>query len=146
NAMHQKIVFDVTRAYYSLSAAQRRVEVARVAQNQSQVVQDATESRRARGVATLPEVLQARERTAHAAYELQAATRGEIDARMGLLEAMGVAPTTALRIAGVAGRPLPPLLRATAEALRAGGPAQRTALLARVAVVRARDAEGRKAQ
>src|SRR4029434_3620193 len=78
NAMHQKIVFDVTRAYYTLSAAQRRVEVAQVAQNQSRVVQDATESRRSRGLSTVPEVLQARERTAHAAYELQGATARRI--------------------------------------------------------------------
>jgi outer membrane protein len=146
NAMHQKVVFDVTRAYYTLSAAQRRVEVAQVAQNQSQVVQDATEARRSRGLSTLPELLQARERTAHAAYELQAATAGEIDARMGLLEAMGVAPTTALRIAGVAGRPLPPLLEATAEALVERALAQRPDLLAKVAVVRAREADVRKAQ
>jgi len=146
NAMHQRIVFDVTRAYYTLSAAQRRVEVAQVAQNQSQVVQDATESRRARGLATLPEVLQARERTAHAAYELQAATAGEIDARMGLLEAMGVAPMTALRIAGVAGRPAPPQLEATAETLVDRALSQRPDLLARVAVARAREADVRKAQ
>jgi outer membrane protein TolC len=146
NAMHQKIVFDVTRAYYTLSAGQRRVEVAQAAQNQSQVVQEATEARRSRGLATLPEVLQARERTAHSAYELQAAMAGEIDARMGLLEAMGAAPTTALRIAGVAGRPLPPLLEDTAEALVERALAQRPDLLAKVAVVRAREADVRKAQ
>jgi outer membrane protein len=146
NAMHQKIVFDVTRTYYALSAAQGRVEVARVAQGQSQVVQDATESRRARGLATLPEVLQARERSAHAVYELEAATAGEVDARMGLLEAMGIAPTTALRIAGVARRPSPPLLEATAEALIERALAQRPDLMARVAVVRAREADVRKAE
>jgi outer membrane protein TolC len=146
NAMHQRIVFDVTRAYYTLSAVQRRVEVAQAAQNQSQVVQDATEARRSRGLATLPEVLQARERTAHSVYEVQAAIAGEIDARMGLLEAMGAAPTTTLRIAGVAGRPLPPLLEATADALVERALAQRPDLLARVAVVRAREADVRKAQ
>jgi outer membrane protein TolC len=121
------------------------VEVARIAQSQSQVVQDATESRRARGLATLPEVLQARERSAHAAYEVQASAAGEIDARMGLLEAMGLAPTTALRIAEVAGRPSPPVLEATAETLIERALAQRPDLLARVAVVRAREADVRKA-
>src|SRR4029453_5514787 len=146
NAMHQKIVFDVTRAYYTLSAAQRRVEVAQVAQNQSRVVQDATESRRSRGLSTVPEFLEARERPAPAAYELQAATAGEIDARMGLLEAMGVPPTTVLRIAGVAGRPSPPLLEATAETLVDRALSQRPDLLAKVAVVRAREADVRKAQ
>ncbi len=104
NATHQKIVFDVTRAYYALNAVQGRVEVARASLNQAQTLQDAAESRRGRGLATLPEVLQAREQTARAAYELQEAIAGETDARMALLEAMGVRPTTPLRIAGLGGR------------------------------------------
>src|SRR4029450_9556768 len=49
-------------------------------------------------------------------------------------------------IAGVTGRPLPPLLEATAEALVERAVAQRPDLLAKVAVVRARGAAVRKAQ
>jgi len=146
NATHQKIVFDVTRAYYALNAVQGRVEVARAAFNQAQTLLDAAESRRARGLATLPEALQARERTARAAYELQEAIAGETDARMALLEAMGVRPTTPLRVAGLAGRALPAMIEDTAERLVERALAQRPDLLARVAAVREREAEIRKAQ
>ncbi|HTP61976.1 MAG TPA: TolC family protein [Burkholderiales bacterium] len=146
NATHQKIVFDVTRAYYALNAVKGRVEVAHASLKQAQTLQDAAESRRARGLATLPEVLQAREKTARAAYELQESIAGETDARMALLESMGVRPTTPLRIAGLGSRPLPAMVEDTAEKLVDRALAQRPDLLARAAAVRAREAEIRKAQ
>ena len=146
NATHQKVVFDVTRAYYALNVVQGRVEVARASLDLAQTLQDAAESRRARGLATLPEVLQARERTARAAYELQEAIAGETDARMLLLDAMGVRPTTSLRVAGLAARPLPAAVEDTADKLVDTALTRRPDLLARVAVVRAREAEVRKAQ
>jgi outer membrane protein len=146
NAQHQKIVFDVTRAYYSLNAVQGRVEVARASLKEAQTLQDAAESRRARGLATLPEVLQAREKTARSVYDLQEAVAGEIDARMALLEAMGVRPTTPLRVAGLSGRPLPGMIETTADQLVDRALEQRPDLLAHVAVVRAREADIRKAQ
>jgi outer membrane protein TolC len=146
NATHQKIVFDVTRAYYALNDVQARVEVARASLDLAQTLQDVAESRRARGLATLPEVLQAREQTARAAYELQQAIAGETDARMALLEAMGVRPTTPLRVASLAGRALPAAVEDTADKLVDRALTQRPDLLARVAAVRAREAEIRKAQ
>ncbi len=146
NATHQKIVFEVTRAYYSLAAVQGRREVARASLSLAETLQDAAESRRGRGLATLPEVLQARERTAHAAYEFQEAIAAETDAKMALLEAMGVRPTATLRVAGLAARALPASIEDTAEKLVGRALAQRPDLLARVALVRAREAELRKAQ
>ena len=146
NATHQKIVFDVTRTYYSLNAVQGRREVARASLSLAETLQDAAEARRGRGLATLPEVLQARERTARAAYEMQEAIAVETDAKMALLEAMGVRPTATLRVAGLAGRELPGSVEDTADRLVDRALAQRPDLLARVATVRAREAELRKAQ
>jgi len=146
NATHQKIVFDVTRAYYSLNAVQGRREVARASLSLAGTLQDAAEQRRGRGLATLPEVLQARERTARAAYEMQEAIAAETDAKMALLEAMGVRPTATLRVAGLAGRALPASVEDTADKLIDRALAQRPDLLARVAQVRAREADLRKAQ
>jgi len=146
NATHQKIVLDVTRAYYSLNAVQGRVEVALASLGLAQTLQDAAESRRGRGLATLPEVLQAREQTATAAYALQEATAAATDARMALLEAMGVRPTTSLQIAGLGARAVPAMVEDTAEKLVDRALGQRPDLLARVAVVRAREADIHKAQ
>jgi len=146
NATHQKIVFDVTRAYYTLNAVQGRVEVGRASLELAQTLQDAAESRRARGLATLPEVLQAREQTARAAYDLQESIAAQTDARMALLEAMGVRPTTPLAVASLAGRALPAAVADTAEKLVDRALAQRPDLMARVATVRAREAEIAKAE
>ena len=146
NATHQKVVLEVTRAYYALNSVQGRVETARAALKLAETLQDVAEARRGRGLATLPEVLQAREQTARATYELQESLTAEIDARMALLEAMGVRPTTPLRVAGLAGRTLPGTLEDTADKLVDRALEQRPDLLARVAVIRAREAEIRKAQ
>ncbi len=146
NATHQRIVFDVTRAYYSLNAVRGRVEVGRASLALAQTLQDAAESRRARGLATLPEVLQAREQSARGAYDLQESIAAETDARMALLEAMGVRPTTPVSVASLAGRTLPAAVEDTAEKLADRALAQRPDLMARVATLRAREADIRKAE
>ncbi len=146
NATHQRIVLDVTRAYYAVNTVQGRVEVARASLALAQTLQDAAESRRGRGLATLPEVLQAREQSARAAYELQESLAAETDARMALLEAMGVRPTTAVSVASLAGRALPAAVEDTAEKLVDRALAQRPDLMARVATLRAREADIAKAE
>jgi len=123
-----------------------RVDVARASLALAQTLQDAAESRRARGLATLPEVLQAREQSARGAYDLQESIAGETDARMALLEAMGVRPTTPVSVASLAGRALPAAMEDTAEKLIDRALAQRPDLMARVATLRARDADIAKAE
>ncbi len=146
NATHQKVAFDVTRAYYSLDAIHGRVEVARAAYELSQTLQDAAESRQARGLATRPEVLQAREQRARANYDLQEALAADNDARMALLEAVGVRPTLPLRIADTSQRALPAAFEDTVDKLIDRALVQRPDLLARAAAVRAREAEVTKAE
>ncbi|MDB5922895.1 MAG: hypothetical protein JWN13_1831 [Betaproteobacteria bacterium] len=146
NARHQKIVFDVTRTYYNLNAVRSRVEVARSALRSAQTVQQAAESRLRQGLATMPEVLQAREQAARAAYDVEEASASEVDARMALLEAMGVRPSAALRVADLYQRPLPASLEAAADKFVEAALENRPDLLAHVAVVRAKDAEIRKAR
>src|SRR5258705_6937012 len=79
-------------------------------------------------------------------FRSQQAIAGETDARMALLEAMGVRPTAPLRVAGLAGRALPAAVEDTADKLVDRALTQRPDLLARVAAVRAREAEIGKAQ
>ena len=146
NARHQKIVFDVTRTYYNLNAVRGKVEVARAALRSAQTVQEAAESRRRQGLATLPEVLQAREQSARAVYDAEEAMALEIDARMALLEAMGVRPSTGLKVADINQRPLPATLETAADRFVDLALEQRPDLLARVAVLRAKDADIRKAR
>ena len=144
--IHLKIVLDVTRAYYAVIDGEGRVEAASAALALAATLQDAAESRRSRGLATLPEVLQAREQAARAAYDLQGSMAAQVDARMALLQAMGVRPTTPIRVAGPAPRELPARLGDSAEKLVDRALEQRPDLMARVAAVRAREADTRKAQ
>jgi outer membrane protein TolC len=146
NARHQKIVFDVTRAYYSLNAVRGKVEVARSALRSAQTLQEAAESRRRQGLATLPEVLQAREQSARAVYEVEEAAALEVDARMALLEVMGIRPSEALRVADLSRQPLPATLEQAADKFVDIALENRPDVLARVAVLRAKDAEIRKAR
>src|SRR5258708_24284529 len=64
----------------------------------------------------------------------------------GVLEAMGVGPTTPVSVAGLAGGPLPAGVEHTAEKLADRALAQRPDLMARVAPLRAREADIRKAE
>src|SRR5258705_4169728 len=146
NASHQKIVFDVTRAYYNLNAVHDKVEVARSAMRSAQTVQQLAESRRDHGLATLPEVLQAREQAARAAYDVEEVVALEVDARMALLEAMGVRPSRTLQVADLSQRPLPAALERAADSFVDVALENRPDLLAKVALVRSKDAEIRKAQ
>ncbi len=98
NATHQRIVFDVTRAYYAVNTVQGRVEVARASLALAQ------------------------------------------------LEAMGVRPTTAVSVASLAGRALPAAVEDTADKLVDRALAQRPDLMARVATLRAREADIAKAE
>jgi len=146
NATHQQLVLDVTHAYAALTTAQGNVEAARAALSSAQIVEDAAQARHARGLATVPEVLQAREQTARAGYDVQEALTGESDAHLALLGAMGVRPTLPLRVASLSERPLPATLQDTAEKFVDRALAQRPDLLAQVAEIRAREAEVRKAR
>src|SRR4029079_12535880 len=101
NAKHQQIVFDVTRNFYSLTAVRGKVAAARAAFDSARSLEEAATMRKQHEVATLPEVLQAQEETARAAYELQDALAAEHDARMGLLESIGIRPGAPIEVADV---------------------------------------------
>ena len=146
NAKHQQIVFAVTQAFYALTAVRGRVAAARAALESAQTLERAAVARRARGEATLPEALQAQEELARAQYELEDALAAEVDARMALAESMGVLPTTPIRVIDVSQQPLPPETEASVDDAVDRALAQRPDLLARLATLRAKEAEVRHAR
>jgi outer membrane protein len=146
NAKHQQIVFAVTQAFYALTAVRGRVAAARAALESAQTLDKAAEARRARGEGTLPEALQAHEEAARAEYELEDALAAEIDARMALAESMGVLPTTPLRVIDISQQPLPTGVEESVDDAVDRALAQRPDLLARLATLRAKEAEMRHAR
>jgi outer membrane protein TolC len=146
NAKHQQIVFAVTQAFYALTAVRGRVAAARAALESAQTLEKAAEARRARGEGTLPEALQAHEEAARAEYELEDALAAELDARMALAESMGVLPTTPLRVIDISQQPLPAGAEESVDDAVDRALAQRPDLLARLATLRAKEAEVRHAR
>jgi len=145
NAKHQQIVFDVTRQFHALTAIRGKVAAARAAVTAAHSLEDSAGARKQNGLATLPEVLQAQEETSRAAYDLEDALAGEHDARMALLETIGLRPGTTIEIADASQQPLPPALAESVDDAIDRALAQRPDLIARLATVRAGEAEVRKA-
>ena len=146
NGKHQQIVFNVTRDFYTLTAVRGKVTAERAALEAARSLEEAAAMRKQHELATLPEVLQAQEETARATYELQDALAAEHDARMALLESIGIRPGTPIEIADVSQEPLPPALEESVDQAIDRALAQRPDLIARLASVRAKEAEARKAR
>jgi outer membrane protein TolC len=146
NAKHQQIVFKVTRDFHALTAVRGKVAAARAALDAARTLEDATSARKQNGLATMPEVLQAQEETARATYDLEDALAAEHDARLTLVETIGIRPGTPITIADTSRQPLPSALEETVDEAIDRALAQRPDLIARLANVRAKEAEVRRAR
>jgi outer membrane protein TolC len=99
NGTHQKIVFDVTDRFYELGTARQKVMVTQSALDASKTVEQAAQARFENGLATKPELLQAEQQSAQSNFDLQASLGAESDARVALIESIGLLPTVSLKVA-----------------------------------------------
>src|SRR5262249_24675640 len=146
NAKHQQIVYAVTQAFYALTAVRGRVAAARAALESTQTLEAAAEARRVPGEGTLPEALQAHEEAARAQYEADAALAAGVGAGWARAEGRGVLPTTPTRVIAVSQQPLPPGAEESVDDAVDRALAQRPDQLARLASLRAKEAEVRGAR
>ena len=107
NGAHQKLIYAVATAFYQLTAAHAQVAIATETVGNAKFVYGAAQSRAERGIATTIEVAQARQQVAQAELGRVESQGFERDAYHALLKAMGVAPTLAIKVEDVSGRPLP---------------------------------------
>ena len=91
--VNQALAFRVASAYYQLQTAEERLQAARDTLQTAQTTQDAAEDRLKNGLATLPDVLNARAETAQAAFDEESADGDEKIARVTLTEAVGADPS-----------------------------------------------------
>ena len=145
NATHQQIVFTVTRRFYELNTARQKVEVAESSVRAADTVAHSAQARFDHGLGTKPEVLQAEQQSAQAAFDLEAARGALSDAQVAFVESLGILPTTKLQVAGVSEKPISEYSGDTLEELIQRALSQRPDLVAKLADVRARRAEVRKA-
>src|SRR5262249_26499774 len=99
NAAHQRVVFNVTRAYYALIDSRQRIAVAAAEVAAAKAVEDAVVDRNAHGLATNVELLQARRQALESAFGYESSLSHESDALVTLAEAVGILPTTKFGIA-----------------------------------------------
>ena len=112
----------------------------------AQTVQQAAEERLSHGLATLPDVLEARSATAQAQYDLQAVLGAEAIARGDLATTLGAPATTRIRVRPLSEVPTPDSVADAVEQAILRALVQRPDLQARVAEIRAAQAERQQAR
>ncbi|MCH4254652.1 TolC family protein [Proteus vulgaris] len=92
NLMHQKIIHDVSVAYFSYGAAQKKVSITRNALQRSKDILYAVEQKRAKGLATVLDVALAKQQVAQVELQNVLAKGHEKDQYQILLSAIGASP------------------------------------------------------
>lgn len=98
NDAHRNVIYEVQRAYYNLLNSIGQEDAAQASLANAKAVQQAAEDRLAHGLATLPDVLEARSATAQADYNLQAVLGQEQIAHGDLATALGTSANVAINV------------------------------------------------
>lgn len=107
NGAHQKLIFDISNAYFQYGAARSQTRINRETLANAKVVLAASQARLKQGVATTMEVAQAKQQVAQGQFDLTQANGRERNTYHYLLESMGISPTTTIKVQNFAARPLP---------------------------------------
>jgi outer membrane protein len=137
NGIHQKIIYDVSRAFYDYSSARQRVAIAAQSKTESAHLLDAAQDRLKQGIGTTVETAQAQQFLAQAAFNLVEARGAERDSYHSLLAAVGISPLATVRIEDVSGRLLPANSMVPVEHILAEAIARRPDIQASYAAARA---------
>lgn len=135
-AAHQRLIHQVSIAFYAYSAARTRSGNTRRSLDDARTVQDAAEDRFARGIGTVIEVAQAKQATAQAHLAQVQAKGEEDDAYVTLLAAIGIPPLTRITIADASGHPLSEALAGDVDKVIAAALGRRPDVLAAYAALK----------
>jgi outer membrane protein len=146
NDTHRQIIFQVADTYYRLLNAVGQVAAGEASLENAKTVQDAAENRLQNGLATLPDVLEARSATAQAEYDLQSARGFEEVARGDLATTLGISPTVSVQVQPLDELPSPQLHDDSVEELLNRALEQRPDMLQQVAEADATEGKVREAR
>jgi outer membrane protein len=141
NDTHRKVIFQVMDAYYRVLNSKGQEDAAEANLKNAQTVQQAAEARLDLGLATLPDVLEARSASAQADYDLQAAIGATEIAHGDLATSLGISPTTQFQVESIQDLTIPTEITDTVEASIDRALAQRPDLMQQVEQLRAAGAE-----
>ena len=146
NDVHRQLIYDVSQAYYRLLNAAGQEEAAGASLVNAQAVQQSAEERLRNGLATLPDVLEARSATAQAQYDLQAVLGAEEIARGDLATALGASASTRIRVQPLSEVPTPESVSDTVKEAIDRALEQRPDLQAQAAAIRLGQAQRQQAR
>ena len=137
NAMHQKVIFDVTRRYHEYGATVSGQQIARQTLANSKAVLAAVIAKEEQGRATAIEVALARQQVAQSELRMVQAEGQRQNAYQGVIAALGVGANTALKIQTGSKRRLPATIDPLTNSAIEAALARRPDVLASYAAVRA---------
>ena len=140
NDTHRRIIYQVEQAYYRLLNTSGQEEAARASLENAQTVQQDAEDRLKNGLATLPDVLEARSATAQAEYDLQSVLGAEEIARGDLAAALGTSATTTIHVQPLNQVPTPESIGDTVDEAINRAFKQRPDLMQQLAEIRSANA------
>jgi outer membrane protein len=140
NQIHLKIVSTVLAAFFRLQQAQGEVAAAEANLTSARTVREAAEQRLDLGVATVPDLLEARSAEARAVYTLESVRGARLIASGDLATVLTASPTSDYKVQSLDSLPIPGELNETAEHAINKALSQRPDLLAQMEQVRAANA------
>lgn len=140
NGTHQKIIHDVTHAYYQYGAARAQVTIAEQALKNSLLISTAVDERQKAGLATVVETAQANQQVAQAKLRHVNAQGLESTAYQTLLASVGMPSVTRLQVSEPAKHPLPETNTALTDEAIQLALSQRPDVLASYAAIKAAEA------
>jgi len=141
----QDIAYRVSQRFFSQQSSLARIEAAKAVLATATEGVESVQARLEQGLATKPELLMAIQEQAKANFDLQDAEGISVDAQANLAASLGVSPSLNLNLVNMNQLPLPKELEASAEQIVDQALSERPDLAARLAELRARDAEVKKA-
>jgi len=146
NDAHRRVIYSVEQAYYNVLNAEGQEEAARASLDNSEAVQKAAEDRLKQGLATLPDVLEARSAKAQEQFDLQTTLGAQKVAHGNLATAMGVPPTTEIHVEPISALQIPESLSQTVQQAILRAFRQRPDLLTDLADIQIANAKAKQAR
>ena len=136
NDTHRNVIYQVEQSYYRLLSSMGQEGAAQASLSNAEAVEEAAEDRLAHGLATLPDVLEARSATAQAEYDLQSVLGAEEIARGDLARAVGERATLTIKVQPLDQLSIPDSISDTVEGAIDRALSQRPDLKQQVAEIR----------
>ena len=146
NDVHRRVIYQVESGYYQVLNAVGQEAAARANLSNAQAVLQAAEASLKNGLATLPDVLEARSAAARADYDLQAALGTEDIARGNLASALGASPLHPIPVQPIDQVSIPDSMEVSVDQAVDRALQQRPDLMERVAAIRSANARLKEAR